>query len=182
MTVEPDKSFVASLKIDKYALDTMSVGQPELYATWGINWADAVNDRDRNKDRLSLIKSECDNEIRQSPSEFGWTKNDKPPTETFILSAIARHPAFIEANEDYLASCHEVNVLAVAKEAFEQRKRMIEILVQLYSSSYFSTNKDYDVNYNQANNKIATQSQLENLESNPRLARRKVNGTLTDGI
>jgi hypothetical protein len=170
----PDVSFKVELAIDKNNLDVCAMHQPELYAQWACNWADAVNDRDRSKDRLSLVRSECDTEIRSTPSEFGWTKVDKPPTEAFIASAICGHPNFVEANEDFLSACHEVNILSVAKESFEQRRKMIEVLVQLYVSSYYSGNKDFDRAYEPAVTKLAAEAHSEHLEQNPRLARRKL--------
>jgi len=170
-------NFKEDLKLDQYALDKCALEQPELYAHWAIQWADAVNDRDRSKDRLTLAKSECDEDIRKRPREFGWIA-DKSPTEAFISSAISGHPTYIEANEEYMDACHEVNVLSVAKEAFEQRRKMIEVLAQLYMSNYFSGNKAMDKNYQTAIDKAATEAQNAGLQNSPRLARKKnANGT-----
>lgn len=165
--------FQKDVRLDKYALDQCALEQPELFAHWATLWADAVNDRDRCKDRLSLVRSECVSEIRSTPSEFGWTKHDKPPTEAFITSAICGHKNFVEANEDYLAASHEVNTLAVAKEAFDHRSKMIVVLAGLYSSSYFSGNKQMDKGYQAAMDRAASSEQNAGLEKNPRLLRRK---------
>ncbi len=167
------RDFKEDVKLDKYNLDKCALEQPELYAEWGEQWANAVNVRDRAKDRLALIRSECDEEIRSSPGRFGWAKADKAPTEAFISSAICGHEKYIEANDEYLDACHNVNVLAVAKESFEQRRKMIEVLVQLYVSSYYSGNKDLDKSYHPAVEKMVAQDQSEGLERNPRLQRRR---------
>jgi hypothetical protein len=167
-------NFKNDLTLDKHNLDQCALTQPELYSEWACKWADAVDIRDRSKDKLSLVRSECDTEIRSTPSEFGWAKADKAPTEAFISSAICGHPNFVSANEEYLTACHEVNILSVAKEAFEQRRKMIEVLVQLYVSSYFSGNKDFDKSYAPAVEKVVVQEASVELENNPRL-RRKMN-------
>lgn len=168
-----EHDFKIDLKLDKYNLDECALNQAELYADWADKWADAVYMRDKIKDRLSLVRAECDQEVRSTPSEFGWTKGDKPPTEAFIASAISGHKDFVEANNEYLDACHEVNVLSVAKEAFEQRRKMIEVLADLYTASYFCGNKDFDKSYKPAVEKAVAAEQGESLERNPRLARRK---------
>lgn len=166
------RDFKQDVKLDQYSLDTCALEQPELYAYWGEQWANAVNDRDRAKDYLSIVRSDCDEEIRKDPRAYGWI-NEKAPTEAFIASAINGHEDYKAANDEYLAACHEVNILAVAKESFEQRRKMIEVLAQLYVSSYFSGNKDFDKGYKTAIEKEASKQQDEGLEKNPRLARRK---------
>lgn len=167
------RDFKQDVKLDQYSLDKCALEQPELYAYWGEQWADAVNDRDRAKDYLSVVRSDCDEEIRKDPRSYGWI-NEKAPTEAFIASAISGHENFKSANDEYLAACHEVNILAVAKESFEQRRKMIEVLVQLYVSSYYSGNKELDKGYQAVVDKASSTSQTEGLEKNARLARRKV--------
>lgn len=169
-----DLGFKEQLKLDKYNLDDCAIEQPDLYAEWGIKWADAVDVRDRQKDFLAVVRSECDYEIRATPSEFGWEKLDKAPTEAFISAAIPSHPSYKEANEAYLEACHDVNILVIAKDAFEQRRKMIEVLQQLYSGNYFSSNKEMDKGYKTALEKASVNAQNEGLESSPRLLRRKV--------
>lgn len=164
--------FKKDLHLDKYNLDQCALEQPELFAEWATRWADAVNDRDRAKDKLSLVKSECDGDVRESPRNFGWV-SEKAPTEAFIASAIIGHPDYVDANDSYLDACHEVNILSIAKEAFEQRRKMIEVLVQLYMSSYYSGNKDFDKSYQAAVVSVVSKDQNEGLERNARLARRK---------
>lgn len=165
--------FREDLKLDQYNLDKCALTQPELYAEWACKWADAVNERDRLKDRLSVVRSECDAEIRAEPQIFGWDNPTKSPTEAFIQSTIPCLKNYIEANEEYLEACHNVNILTVAKEAFEQRRKMIEVLVNLYVNNYFSGNKEFDRSYKPAVEKMHVKEQSEGLEKNPRLAKRR---------
>lgn len=168
-----DRKFQVDLKLDKYALDKCALEQPELYAHWATQWADAVNDRDRLKDKLSLVRSECDSDVRRNSREYGWA-SDKAPTEAWVASVVAGHPDYVDANNNYLTSCHDVNIMSIAKDAFEQRRKMIEVLAQLYMSSYFSGNKDFDKTYKKVIEETSVIEQSNGLNSNPRLARRKL--------
>ena len=170
MSVERD--FKKDLVLDQYDLIQCALEQPELFAHWGNEWADAVSRRDGLKDKLALVRSECDQEIRETPSEFGWTKLEKSPTEAFIASAVNTHSNFAIANEEFQEAQHDVNVMMVAKEAFEHRSKMIHIISQLYLSGYYSGNKKLDKGYQEVLPAAAEQAQNESLEKSPRLARR----------
>lgn len=167
-----ESNFRNDLKLDQYDLVTCALNQPDLFAKYALEWADAVKLRDNLKDNMALIRGECDQEIRETPSEFGWQKIDKAPTEAFISSAIGTHKDYLEANDAYQDAQHQVNVLTVAKEAFDQRRRMIEVLVQLYTSNYYSGNKKLDRGYQEVLPVAAEQAQNEGLEKSSRLARR----------
>lgn len=164
--------FQEEVKLDKYALDQCALEQPELFAKWALCWADAIKIRDSLKDELAIVRSECDGEIRAEPHNYGWANPTKAPTESFISSAIVSHEKYIEVNDNYLAACHECNVLQVAKEAFDQRRRMIEVLADLYQSSYYSGNPDFDKGYQKVVEKGSTTTQSEGLEKNPRLKKK----------
>jgi hypothetical protein len=159
------------LKIDQYALDKAALSQPELFAEWAMEWANAVRERDRLKDKLALVRSTVDQYIRETPGDFGWDK-EKAPTEAFINSAITTSQYFVDANDAYLDSQHDVNVMGIAKEAFEHRRRMIDNLIQLYMSGYFSGNKKLDAGYQEVLAPAAATAQAEGLAASPRLARR----------
>lgn len=167
-------NFRQELKIDKYSLDSAALEQPELYAKWGELWAEAVYNRDQLKDRLTLVKGDCDLEIRQKPRDFGWD-SDKAPTEAFILNAINTHQDYVSANEQYLAAQKEVNLLTIAKDSFEQRRKMIEVLVDLYKSNYFSGNPKLDKGYQSVVTEMAAEAQTEGLGKSSRLMKRKEN-------
>lgn len=176
MNEEKGLNFQNDLKLDKHDLDNCALSQPELYAEWALKWADAVDRRDRAKDNLNLVKSDCDVDIRENPKKFGWAA-DKAPTEAFIGTAIFSHPDYMAANEDYMQAVHEVNVLSIAKESFEQRRKMIEVLVQLYLSGYYSGNKDFDKGFQVADAKsteAAKEGALESVAEKPRMQRRRL--------
>lgn len=168
--------FKKDLKLDQYDLVQCALEQPELFAHWADKWADAVRTRDNLKDNLALVRGQCDQEIRESPSEFGWAKLEKSPTEAFISSAVVTHKDYVKANEEFQDAQHNVNVMMVAKEAFEQRRKMIEVLTQLYTSSYYSGNKKFDKGYQEALPVEASAQQTDGLNKSPRLARRSNTG------
>lgn len=168
-----EMNFRDEVKLDKHNLDECALEQPELFAKWGKAWADAIDRRDRLKDKLGVVRSECDNIIRQNPAKYGWDNPLKVVTEAFINSAIAGHPDMIAANEEYLDASHEVNLTQVAKEAFDHRRRSIDALINLHNSGYFSGNKDFDKGYQKTVDKVVHQTHSDGLEKNPRLARRR---------
>jgi hypothetical protein len=164
--------FRKELLLDKNNLDQCALDQPDLFAEWATQWANAVHDRDRAKDSLALARSQADADIRSDPKRFGWP-SDKAPTEAFVSSAIVSHPDYVEANEYYMTVNHSVNVLHIAKESFEQRRKMIEVLTNLYTSSYFSGNKAFDKGYQTVMDTASVEKQNEGLENSPRLQRRR---------
>jgi hypothetical protein len=169
-----EKDFQEDLRIDRYALDEVCTDHANLVAEWGLKWADAVRERDRLEGNLALVRGQCDQDIREFPDKFGWQKPDKAPTEGFINSAIATHEEYITANSEYQEAKHEVDILVVAKNAFEHRDHRIRDLSSLYASGYYSANKKLDVGYQEIIHKVAVEEQTTSLEKNNRLARRKV--------
>ena len=169
-----EHNFRDDLKIDQYALDDVCLQHAELVAEWGLKWADAVFIRDNLKDNLSLIRGECDQEIRETPSKFGWQKPDKAPTESFINSTISTHEKYVTANEKFQTAQHDVNVLMVARDSFEHRDRMIGNLIKLHSNGYWSGNKKIGSGYDNLVSEAASNAQTEGMEKNSRLLKRKV--------
>jgi hypothetical protein len=169
----PEINFKNDLTIDRYNLDQVCVDHAELVANWGLQWAEAVRIKDYLEDNLTVIRSKCDQEIREEPSKFGWQKADKAPTEAFINSAIMAHSAYIEANKELSDAKHEVNILIVAKNSFEHRDRRISDLVKLYGNNYFSSNKQLGAGYENLREEALEKAQNEGLEKNTRLVRRR---------
>lgn len=164
--------FKKDVQLDQYDLVRCAVEQPELYAEWAEKWAIAVRYRDSLKDKLAVTRSNCDSDIREDPAKFGWKNSAKSPTEAFISSAIIAHPDYKLDNEEYQDACHDVNIMSIAKEAFEHRLKALVILKDLYTSSYYSGNKKFDSSYQEAMPEEASKQQTSNLEKNTRLVRR----------
>jgi hypothetical protein len=171
-----DFDFKQDLKLDRCDLEAICEEDPVTYANWGLLWADAVRDRDTLKDKLALVRSQCDQEIRETPSEFGWQKIDKAPTEAFISSAIVSHVNYVEANEEYHEAAYRVNVLQVAKESFDRRDRRISNLVSLVNGGYYSGNRSLAQGPRYDASEAMEKAQTDALERSPRLQRRTTGG------
>ena len=168
-----EPTFQEDLRIDRYALDIICEDHALLVAEWGLKWAEAVREKDRLEGNLALVRGQCDQDIREFPDKFGWQKVDKAPTEGFINSAIATHVDYVNANDEYQEAKHQVNILAVAKNAFEHRDHRISDLTKLYGSGYYSSNKKLDTGYQEIIHKATVEEQTISLEKNSRLVRRK---------
>ena len=137
---EVKEEFQNELKIDKDSLDDECLNQSILFAKWSLMAVNAVDEKDRNKEKVDLIKSQLDKKIRENPADFGLD-SDKKPTETAILNCILIQNEYRSIYNEYLASLNQANVLFVAKEAFQMRRYMLEKIVDLYQSNYFASPK-----------------------------------------
>ena len=122
-------------------LDRNWLEQPGLFMKWGERWANAVAVKDRAKENLEVLKAEIDSEIRKDWKGFGF---DSKPTEAGISAAITIEPRFRAANAAHIDAMEEVNIMAVAKSAFEHRKKQLDNLTSLYLAGFFSKPKLQD--------------------------------------
>lgn len=160
--------FKDRVKLDKNCLDDNAIEHPLLYEEWSKKWALAVFERDKIKERISVVTAEAAKEIRSEPKNFGWD-SDKAPTEAFINSQIPLHPKVREVQEEVIQAQYEVNLYASAKETLQQRNEDLKILAQLYSGAYFSAKSNPELK-EQAREKTSD-AQREGLTS-PRLKRK----------
>lgn len=122
------------LKIDKFSLDEELQNQASLFMQYVQDFAESVFDRDKVKQQLELEYAEIDEKIRKNPDLFGIDK----VTETAIRSAILKEETYKEKQNEYFEAVKRANVLGGAKEAFSQRKSMLEHLVKLELAGYFA--------------------------------------------
>ena len=108
------------LQIDFTKMDKNWQDQGLLYMKWGERWANAVAEKDKRRQYL-------DTDIRANPESYSLKS---PPPETGINSRINADSELIELNL-------KVNLLAVAKTAFEHRRQSLDGLTRLYVSGYF---------------------------------------------
>lgn len=121
--------------VDKHNLEEEWTKQSSLFLKWGEAHAEAITEKDRAKEKLDIIKSEIDSDIRTRPEKYGF---DKKPTEAAISSIILKHPKYTEVNNEVIKCNEEVNVLAVAKEAMNHKKKALENLTTLWVAGYYS--------------------------------------------
>ncbi len=131
------KNYERDLEIDKYALDAECMDQPRRFIHWAELLAEATAMKDRSDQALEVTKAQVEQEVRINPEAFGIDK----VTEAAIKSHTTTHPKVIKAYEEWVQAKYQVNILFAAKEALEQRKSMLENLVKLFLSGYWSDPK-----------------------------------------
>lgn len=113
--------------IDKYNLDEECIKQPQLYWEAAKLAADLAEKRDAAKIDMEVLYGEL----------FESLKNSKASDKT-VEAMILSNPAYIEARR-YFVKCKADAYKASALEGgYEQRKYMLEYIIKLYLSEYFS--------------------------------------------
>ena len=156
------------LEIDKYALDAECLDQAHKFAKWSEGLADAFSERDRMEQALNVTKAQVDKDIRTTPAQFGLEK----VTETAVLNLVILDKRTQKAEADLIQANHTVGLYMTAKGAFEQRKSMIENLIKLFLSGYWSDPKVEKKSKEEMTGK-ATEEQKKALSSSKRLSEKK---------
>ena len=126
-------TYKEDLEIDKYSLDDELQKQAMLFAEWAEKEVDAQFERDKAKERLEVVKAEADRSIRAAAE-----KRNAKITESAIQNMVILHEGVREANSEHLDSVKNAKVMAVAREAFEHKKRALEKMVDLFLSNYWA--------------------------------------------
>lgn len=124
-----DRDYKREIEIDRSNLTQSIMEQAGLYMDWGEFWADAIAARDSQMEQYDVVVATVDAEVRTNPKKFGWL-SDKPPTEAFIKQCIILDKRVRESSAVVIRKSRDVNVFAVAKEAFAHRKSALEMLVR----------------------------------------------------
>ena len=122
------------LEIDKDNLDFACLDQPRRFMKWSVEYAEAIRIRDEAKRSASVIKANTNLDIRTRPSEYGIEK----ATEGSINAALESNEEVNKAEKEISDAQYAVNIYSAAKEALDQRRSMLERLVALYISGYYS--------------------------------------------
>lgn len=158
------------IKVDMERLEENLISQPELVMKYGRLWAQKTKERDRAKENLSVIDSEQDTYARKNWEDI----SDVKLTEKSVMSHVLKTEEHKKAMNTLLDLTEEVNILSVAKSAFDHRKKSLEGLVSLFIAGYYADPKiakgDFDeVQIDKSQKKISTE-----LEKNPRLRKIKL--------
>lgn len=127
------------LKIDKYNLDEECRDQAMRYSKWATLCVDAVEYRDRIKQQLLTSRAVTEAGIRKvinsgKGSDIGIIKG----TEGEIKAAVDLDSEVQNMEELLIQANRQVGMFMVAKEAFHDRKKELENLVQLWLSAYWA--------------------------------------------
>lgn len=131
-----NNSYKDDIKIDRNNLEEEWVNQPKKFIEWAEKEIDAQWERDRAKEKLDLVRAELDSAIRKNPKLYGITA--EKITEAAISNAIIQEKKFKEASETYLEKVREAKIMGVAREGFDQRKKALEKLTDLFLSQYWA--------------------------------------------
>lgn len=162
------------LEIDKYALDSEIVRQAQLFIEWSENWAQAMFEKDKLKERLDIAMAEADALVRSDPEKYGWPIKGKAPTESFIKKATMMMEGLSTQNSEYIEKCKEVNILAAAKEAFNHKRSALEMLVKLFLGGYYAEVPLVSKEKTEVAGKVQDEIR-DKLETDPKLVRIKRN-------
>lgn len=122
------------LKVDCNSLDFECIDQPRRFMKWSEKFARAIKDRDTAKKAASLLRSDTSMDIRSRPEAYHLEK----VTEGGVQATLESLDTVKEADDEVIEANYIMNVMAGAKDAFEQRRSMLESLIKLYISGYFS--------------------------------------------
>jgi hypothetical protein len=154
------------LEIDKFSLDIEFAHQPLKFTKWAEKWADAILQRDNAKQQRDITVAKKAKEIREYPDAFGIEKL----TEGAIQNNLPLQKEVQEAEQKVIDTQYNVNVLSIVKEAFDQRKSMLEWEGRLFLANYFAEPK-VDVEEKEKIDKLTDERMNQVLKQNPRLAK-----------
>ena len=127
------EKYARELEIDVNALDTESVEQPARFLEYALLAIDAEDERDRIKRKREVIYAEAEERIRKVAAVNG----DKL-TEAMVKAKVTVDGDVDAVEAELLAASKKAKVLNAAVSAFEQRKKSLEQVCNLYGLGYFS--------------------------------------------
>ena len=122
------------LKIDQNELDDCCLRQPVLFDYYVQNLASLSKNRDEIKLAVEQTSARLDGIIREASSAEG-----KKLTEALVQNEITRNLQYADLQQKYLNACSDVKEAEVIRDAFQQRRDMLKLLVELYIAGYWAS-------------------------------------------
>lgn len=157
------------INIEQHDLEFELIRQANLYLKYSELSVDAGFERDKAKEKIKLIESEIDLDIRKDFTNYGFTSK---PTEGAIKARIIREPACIKVNNVYLESVRVYNSLNGAKVALEHKKKALELLTGLIIRGY-SAEPKVKKEFKETSQKESHKVLSNKLSNNKRLLKKK---------
>jgi len=123
------------VKINKFRLDDECQEHASLYYYYAEQLADAKKERDTAK--ANFKETTARTELNYRADRPGYELDCKK-TESSISAAVEIHKDVIAAKQDYLRAEALVNKTESAAESMRQRKGMLDNLISLYQTQYYS--------------------------------------------
>lgn len=117
------------LLIDKNNLDSELINQADVYATIGLQVAEAINDRDFLKEEVEVTYARLANLYRESGEKV---------TEGKVAEHVQLHPNYSAVKTDYLKAKKVAEEWMAIRDAFGQRVSMLKELCNLYQAEYWT--------------------------------------------
>ena len=121
--------------IDMTALEKEWGEVGEIIEEWAQKVANAHFDVDQAKDKLGLVYSEVEDDIRQNPDSYNMVK----VTDKSVEGAVPRQKLYKQAQEEYNRCKLKLRLMTGTYEKYQTRKQALENVVKLWLGSYFST-------------------------------------------
>jgi hypothetical protein len=125
--------YMKDLEINKDRLDAEFLRQPIVFMQYAEQAALAEDARDRAKRAAEVVLAQVDQEIREKANIDG-----EKLTEAKVAARVAMHPEVEAAEGRVLETNKQAKILGAAVRAFDQRKKSLEKLCDLYTQGYFS--------------------------------------------
>lgn len=138
-----NNEYLEDVRISTSDLDLDCKEQPELMLKYTKIAAEKEKIRDEKKEAMEHEYVSLDKEIRENPEEYGLEKI----TDKSVDNAIKRQDEYRDTMQEYIDASHEAKVAKGTVEAMQNRKNMLQELVQLYGQQYFagpSTPRDFE--------------------------------------
>lgn len=123
------KRVMEELSFDETRINDAIIKQASLFYYYAMKWVEANNELNAVKLDLEMLEAELYDEYRKK-----LEGNGGKVTEGMIESAVKRDIRYEDLSKRYLALKKEVEEWNVVKEAFKQRKDMIEAMVNILMS------------------------------------------------
>jgi len=173
---DQELDYDADIAININALDFEWTQQASLVQKYTSVMANAIFDRDKKKDDLSIKKAELDLDIRENWVEYGLPSGrDGKPTETTVANAVTVHEEVQQMMADLNQLNYEVNIFTGIRNALEHKKAGLEHLSRLYLAGYFGEPRIPQA-AREAYSEHGKEVHTESLTENTRLKRRVKNG------
>ena len=129
-----DTSYQQDIEIDPDALDIQWTKQAQTFFKYAELAAKARNKVDRLKESLEVLDANLGLQIRKAPLNYGLEK----VTEGALQSCILLNPQHANASKELADAQYELEILAAAVRALDQKKAALENLVRLQGQNYFA--------------------------------------------
>lgn len=124
----------SDVEINPDALDVEWVKQASLFGEYCVEQATARDTADRAKERLEVYDAGLGLKIRANPAQFGLEKI----TESSVQAVILLDKEHARLSDELNAARYQLEVIAAAVRALDQKKSALENLVRLQGQNYFA--------------------------------------------